>query len=70
MAAKSNAEELRQYKVRFSWTVRRILSFASGTNLVREVKQCIAKLQTNCVTMFSVIEYSHSEMYIPFIAKI
>ena len=62
MTAKSNAEDLRQYKIRFSWTVRRILSFASGTNLVREVRQCVAKLQTNCVTMFCVIEYSHSDM--------
>ena len=38
MTATPNAEDLRQYKVRFSLIVEQMLAFASGPNMVREVK--------------------------------
>ena len=38
MTAITNAENLRQYKRRFSLIVEQILAFTWDTNLVREVK--------------------------------
>ena len=39
MAATRNAENLREYKIRFSLIVEEILAFASGPNMVRELKR-------------------------------
>ena len=58
MIATTNAENLRQYKSRFSLIVEKILAFASGPNMVREEKRSVFKFQTNYVTVFSLIEYS------------
>ena len=38
MTATTNAENLRQYKIRFSLIAKQILAFASHPNMVREVK--------------------------------
>ena len=38
MTAFSNAEILRQYKCKYALMVEKILTFASSTNLVREVQ--------------------------------
>ena len=38
MTTTTNAENLRQYKSRFSLIVEQILAFASSTNLITEVK--------------------------------
>ena len=38
MAETTNAENLRQYKIRFSLIVEQILAFTSGPNMVRELK--------------------------------
>ena len=38
MTTATNAEILRQYKIRFSLIVKHILTFTWSTNLVREVK--------------------------------
>ena len=38
MTTTTHAENLRQYKSRFSLIVEQILPFASSTNLIREVK--------------------------------
>ena len=38
MKATKNAENLRQYKIRFSLIAEQILAFASKHNMVREVK--------------------------------
>ena len=38
MTATTNAENLRQYKIRFSLIAEQILAFASSPNMVREVK--------------------------------
>ena len=38
MTATANAENLRQYKIRFSLITEQILAFASNPNMVREVK--------------------------------
>ena len=38
MTATTNAENLRQYKIRFSLIAEQILVFASHPNIVREVK--------------------------------
>ena len=38
MTATTNAENLRQYNIRFSLIVEQILAFASHPNIVREVK--------------------------------
>ena len=38
MTAVTNAENLRQYKSKFFFTVEQILAFVLVTNLVREVK--------------------------------
>ena len=66
MAAITNVEELRQYKRRFSLTVEQGVTFASSPSMVRGV----SKFQTNRVTLFYVIEYSHLVTQIHFIAKL
>ena len=38
MTATENAENLRQYKIRFSLIVEQMLAFASSSIVVREVK--------------------------------
>ena len=38
MSATTNAENLQQYKIRFSLIAEQILAFASHPNIVREVK--------------------------------
>ena len=38
MSTTTNADKLRQYKIRFSLIVEQILVFASSINLVRDVK--------------------------------
>ena len=38
MTATTNAENLRQYKIRFSLIAEQILPFASHPNIAREVK--------------------------------
>ena len=38
MTTTTNAENLRQYKSRFSLIVEQIVTFASSNNLIREVK--------------------------------
>ena len=45
-----NAENLRQYKSKFSLAVEQMVAFASSTNLVREV--FASKFHTSCITMF------------------
>ena len=59
MTASTNAENLRQYKIRFSLISEQLLAFASSPNMVREVKKSVTKFETYCMTMFYVIEYSH-----------
>ena len=56
MTTTTNAKTLRQYKSSFSLIVKQILAFASDANLVREF---VSKFQTNCMTMFYVIDNSH-----------
>ena len=58
MTTATNAENLRQYKTRFSLNVEQLLTFTSSPNMVREVKKYVSKFQTNWMTMFYVIEYS------------
>ena len=70
MTATTNAENLRQYKIRFSLTVEQILLFASAPNMVREVKNLPPHLKKNCVTVFYVTEYSRLDSQIQFIAKL
>ena len=38
MTATTNAENLRQYKIRFSLIVEKMLAFASSPNMIRQVK--------------------------------
>ena len=57
----TNAENLRQYEIRFSLIVEQILAFASSTNLVREVKNLLTNCITNCITLFNIIHNSHSD---------
>ena len=38
MTSTTNAENLKQYKSKFSLTIEQILAFASSINFVREVK--------------------------------
>ena len=45
MTTSANAENLRQYKSRFSLIVEQILAFASSTRLVREVKNLFPNLK-------------------------
>ena len=59
MTTKTNAENLRQYKSRFSFIVEQILAFASSTNLVREVQNLPPNFK--CFTMFYIIGNSHSD---------
>ena len=59
MTARTNAENLRQYKTGFSLFAEQILAFASHPNMVKKSKESISKFQANCVTMFYVIEYFH-----------
>ena len=59
MTVTKNAENFRQYKIRFSLIVEQILIFASSSNMVTDVEKSFSKLQTNCVTMFHVIKYPH-----------
>ena len=73
MTAITNTENLRQYQGRFSLIVEEILTFASSTNLVSEVKsnsKYWSKFQANCRTMFRVIKYSHADRSIHFFAKL
>ena len=59
---KTNAENLRQYKSRFSLIVMQIPAVTLKTNLVREVKQsCVSKLQTDCMMMLYFLDNSHSD---------
>ena len=51
-----NAENLRQYKRRFSLIVEQIMAFASSINLVS-----VSKFQTNCMLMFDAVNNSHSD---------
>ena len=44
----TNAENLRQNKMRISWTVEQILAFASSPN----IKKSVSTFQTNCMAMF------------------
>ena len=41
MTAPANAENLRQYKIRFSLISEQLLAFASSPNMVREVKNLL-----------------------------
>ena len=60
MTATTNAENSRQYKVRFSSIVEQILAFVWHRNMVTEVKNLsVSTFQINCATVFYVIEYSH-----------
>ena len=38
MIVKTNTENLRQYKIRFSLIVEHLLAFTSSSNMVREAK--------------------------------
>ena len=51
-----NAENLRQYKRRFSLIVEQIMAFASSIKLVS-----VSKFQTNCMLIFDTINNSHSD---------
>ena len=55
MGAMTDTENDLQYKSRFSLTEEQILSFASITNLFREIK-----FQMNFIPDFYVIHNSHS----------
>ena len=70
MTTTTNAENLRQYKIRFSLIGEQILAFASHLNIVREVKKSVPKFQENWVTMFYVIENFHLDSQIHFIVKL
>ena len=54
MTATTNAENLPQYKIRFSLIAEQILVFASHPNIVREVKIC---LQISSILRDDVIRY-------------
>ena len=56
MTVTTNAENLKQYKNRFSLIVEQELIFASSPDMVIEMK--ISKLQISCETIFYVIAYS------------
>ena len=62
MATTTNAENLRQNKSKLSLIVEQILGFALSTNLVREVK-LIFQFQTNCITIFYIIDNYHSDRW-------
>ena len=68
MTATTNAENLRQHKIRFFLTGEQILAFASHTNTVTEVKN-LSPNSKYCVTMFY-IEHSHLVNKIHFIDKL
>ena len=70
MTKATNAENMRQYKSRFSFIVEQILAFTLSTNLVRKVKNFVPKFQTNCTTTFYIIDKSHSDRQIHFIVKL
>ena len=59
MTTTTNAENLRQYKSRFSLIVEQILTFPSSTYLVRIEFASI--FQANCVTMSYFIDNSYSD---------
>ena len=61
MTTTTNAENLQQYKIRFSLIVEQILAFPSSSCLVRKVKSLPPKFQTNCITMSYVIDNSYSD---------
>ena len=69
MTATTNAENLPQYKIRFSLIAEQILVFASHPNIVREVKY-VSKFQAYCVMMLYVIENFHLDSQIHFITKL
>lgn len=51
-----NAENLRQYRRRFSLIVEQIMAFASSIKLVS-----VSKFQTNWMLMFDTVNNSHSD---------
>ena len=60
---------LRQHESRIFFIVEQVLALTSSTNLVREVIELVSKFQTNCITMFYVIDNSHSDRQIHVIVK-
>ena len=70
MTTTTNAENLRQYKIRFFLIAEQILVFASHPDIVREVNIFVSKFQAYYLTMFYVIENFHLESQIHFIVKL
>ena len=66
MKTTTNTENLQQYKSRFSLIAEQILTFASGTNLVREV----SNLSLISNELHSHVHNSHSDKKIHFILKL
>ena len=60
---------LRQHESRIFFIVEQVLALTSSTNLVREVIELVSKFQTNCITMFYVIDNSHLDRQIHVIVK-
>ena len=58
MTKAANAENLRQYEIRFSLIVWQILALFLQALTWLESKNSVSKFQTNCVTISYVIEYS------------
>ena len=63
MTATTNAENLRQYKIRFSLIVLQILAFASSPNMVIKVKNLSPNFKQIAHDDVYNIEYSHLDSY-------
>ena len=58
MTATTNAENLLQYKVRFSLIVEQIIAFASSPKMFREVKDLspnFKQIAWRCFTLFNIL---------------
>ena len=58
MTARTNAENLRLYKIRFPLILEQILAFASSPNMVREVKNLspnFKKIAWRCSTILNIL---------------
>ena len=58
MTAPTNAENLRQHKIRFSLISEQILAFASSPNMVREIKNLLLNFKQiawQCFTLLNIL---------------
>ena len=58
MTAPTNAENLRQNKIRFSLISEQILAFASSPNMVREIKNLLLNFKQiawQCFTLLNIL---------------